>query len=183
METKINDRVRSIADQIKLAITHSNDLLSVNPETKELGIQDKSHVIFMIEDAKYKINGDVYKNNLPDGITLETIDKLKRYNSDFEAGALLGVGETTLEFMQQNSEITSSTAYIKSEPHGLVNVFIGINEDVEETRLSNSVFCFKSSTRQTCTRNPEEAIGDSNFDVVRRQLYELYVQALCEAVK
>lgn len=183
MKPEINERVRSIADQVKLVITSANDFLSINPETGELGTEDKSHVIFMVEDAKYKIDGDVYKNNLPDGITIETIDKLKRYNSDFKAGALLGVGENTLELMQQNSEITSSTAYIKSEPDGLVNVFIGINEDADEARLSNSVFCFQSNTRQTRDRSPGEEIGDTQFDIVRRQLYELYVQALCEAVK
>ncbi len=181
--TEINKRVRDIADRVKSTTVFSNDFLSINPETKELGTKDSSHVVIKIDDVNFKVGGDIYEKNLPEGITLETIKNLKEYNSDFEAGVLLGVGESTLKLMKDSSVVMCSTAYISAGPGQGVSTYIGIHEDEDEMRINNgSMFSFQSHVKECMPI--ERLTGEpTQGQLVRKHLKELYTQTLCETVK
>lgn len=165
---EINKRVRDIADQVKTSTIFSNSSLTAN-------MDDSSHVII-------KADNNIYEKNLPDGITLETIKNLEEYNSDFQAGVLLGVGESTLKLMGENSTVMCSTASINSEPGRQISTYIGIHEDPDKDTLDGSNFSFNSHIRPNF--NTEiNTDGLTQGQVVRRHLRELYTKALCESMK
>lgn len=165
---EINKRVRDIADQVKTSTIFSNSSLTAN-------MDDSSHVII-------EVGNDIYEKNLPDGITLETIKNLKEYNSDFEDGVLLGVGESTLSLVKDSDSVMCTTAFINAGPGKHVSTYIGIHEDPDETRLNGSKFVFQSRVKENMPI--ERLTGELNQgQIVRRHLTALYTQTLCETVK
>lgn len=175
METEISDRVRSIADQVKSSVTYSNEPISNDVETKEFGGEDLTSVVFKVDEEKSKI----YENNLPDGITLETVEKLKNYDLDFEAGVLLGIGESTLELMKKDNDLMHASVKVNAAPDREVSVYIGTHEDMDEARMNSSIFGFYSNVRIKSYKERQS----SSIPTVREHLDDIYTKALCDAVK
>ncbi len=159
--TEINKRVREIADQVKSSTVFSSDFLGINIDATN----DDTHINF-------KINKAVYENNLPNDITLETIKNLKEYNSDFEAGVVLGIGEATLSIIENNPKITSSTGIVNKEPDSFISTRINTED---------SFFSFESHVRECMPI--ERLTGElTQKQLVRRHLTKLYINSLCKAI-
>ena len=113
-------------------------------------------------------NDNIYKNNLPSGVTLESIKVIEDYNRDFEAGIILGVGRMALQLANQNELIESITTTVTIGNTKTMQVDVEITNN--ETEQSSFEIISNLSTIENGTQEQKE--------IVREYLTSLYINAM-----
>jgi hypothetical protein len=65
------------------------------------------------KDGVFKVPDNIYGDTLPEGITLDIINKVKEHDSHFYAGAALAVGELSTDRFVEEKELKQTTAEFK----------------------------------------------------------------------
>lgn len=166
-ESQINECIRSIADQVVKSATVENEPLSINVVTNEVYRDPEAIVV--------TVNENIYQNNLPPNITMEQIQTIKQYNSDFTAGVLLGTGLVALEKMKTTPEVKFVTGFVHREDRNtFVSAYAGIHADDSGAPNDLELFSFGAQVK---TKGEFPVV---DLMKVRYHLKELYIEALCE---
>lgn len=158
--SKINPRTIAIAEDFRNNVKVFNDITSIDEIKEQVTINEA-----LVNLAG---NDNIYKNNLPSGVTLETIKVIEDYNRDFEAGIILGVGTLALDLANQNELIESITTTVTIANSKTMQV------DVEITNNENSQSNFEIISTLS---NTEDGTQEQK-EVVREYLTSLYINAM-----
>lgn len=82
--------------------------MAIKTEVAELA--EKLSSTFKIEkDGTTVVSGDPYVDNLPEGISKDTVSKVQDYNTAFIAGSALAFGQAAIASMASNKKLDQAT--------------------------------------------------------------------------
>ena len=94
--------------------TATKDAITFKPNTRELA--DKIKKVMKIDPKTGIVDSEsvktVYGDNLPEGLTLDTVAALDAYNTNFAASGFLALGEEGVSFLKKHKSINEVSVSI-----------------------------------------------------------------------
>lgn len=105
-----------MTDEVQKEIDPKVLEISKNMQEKNIKINDK--------DGTVEVSGDPFKENLPEGVTMQMVKNVEKYNADFVAGSVDALGTAYSEALKKNPNIESVEATIKTTGRNSVDIRI-----------------------------------------------------------
>lgn len=146
----IKDEVRSIANTVKKSLT-----------------LDKASGVFSVE-------GDPYKDTLPDDLTMKTVISVHDHDANFVAGSTLAFGELSIEAMSKDKKLTQTEVHIPTDRRNMVDITMDRHRSytdrmtdpanpkpVEKYGVINASFDFKPGKNTGQVKQVREMLGEA----------------------